>query len=176
MITADDSNENASRLGELYREAGPQLLAYFWRRHGERHAAEDLLQETFAAVLRHPDRLLMSPSPRAYLFGVARNLSVEKYRRARPTVELMPDLPAAEAEPPDDRLEAMQKAIARLNPALREVLELRLQPELSYDEISFVLGIPVGTVRSRLHHAVRQLRQALNRDGKLAKMENNYES
>ena len=55
----------------------------------------------------------------------------------------------------------MRKAIAQLAPELRETLELRIEQELSYEEIAGVLEIPVGTVRSRLHHAVRRLRAAL---------------
>jgi RNA polymerase sigma-70 factor (ECF subfamily) len=66
-----------------------------------------------------------------------------------------------EAETADPRLEVMREGIARLNAASRQVLELRLQRELSYEEMAATLGVPVGTVRSRLHHAVRQLREHL---------------
>jgi DNA-directed RNA polymerase specialized sigma24 family protein len=55
----------------LYRETGPQLLAYLAQRLGDPMAAEDALQETFAAVLRHPDRVRTAASARAYLFGIA---------------------------------------------------------------------------------------------------------
>jgi RNA polymerase sigma-70 factor (ECF subfamily) len=163
LDTTDDIHCRAQSLDELYREVGPRLLAYFQRRHGDPHAAEDLLQETFAAVVRRPESLQIAVSPQAYLFGIARNLSAEDCRRFRPAHELPQDLPAGAAPPPDPRLETMRAAVARLNSALREVVELRLQSELSYEEIAAVLDIPVGTVRSRLHHAVKQLRQALNR-------------
>jgi RNA polymerase sigma-70 factor (ECF subfamily) len=122
-----------------------------------------LLQETFAAVMKNPGRLLQADSPRAYLFGVARNLSAELYRRSRPTDELPSEAPAEETEGPDPRIEAMREGIMQLNAASRQVLELRLQRELSYEEIAAALGLPVGTVRSRLHHAVRQLREYLKK-------------
>jgi RNA polymerase sigma-70 factor (ECF subfamily) len=61
------------------------------------------------------------------------------------------------------RLEVMREGIARLNAISRQVLELRLQQELSYEEMAAILGVPVGTVRSRLHHAVRQLREHLKK-------------
>ena len=54
-----------------------------------------------------------------------------------------------------------QDAVARLPEPFREVLELRLREELSYGQIAQVLEIPVGTVRSRLHHAVQRLRESL---------------
>lgn len=163
LDTTNDIYGRAKSLDELYREVGPRLLAYFQRRHGDRHTAEDLLQETFAAVVKRPEALRLAVSPGAYLFGIARNLNAEACRRFRPVCELPPELPAVVPPLADPRLDAMREAVARLNSALREVVELRLQSELSYEEIAAVLDIPVGTVRSRLHHAVKQLRQALNR-------------
>jgi RNA polymerase sigma-70 factor (ECF subfamily) len=157
----DNSGDDASKLEDIYREVGPDLLAFFRGRHGNAQVAEDLLQETFAAVMKNPDRLLQADSPRAYLFGVARNLSAELYRRSHPTEEL-PEEPTMDAEAAaDPRLEVMREGIERLSAASRQVLELRLQRELSYEEMAATLGVPVGTVRSRLHHAVRQLRENL---------------
>ncbi len=66
-------------------------------------------------------------------------------------------------------------AIAKLNFDSREVLQLRLIQELSYEEIAAVLEIPVGTVRSRLHKAVKTLQQSMNPGGR-NKKEYNYES
>ena len=172
MDTSDDNYGRAKSLDELYREVGPPLLAYFQQRHRDRCVAEDLLQETFAAVVRRPEGLRLAVSARAYLFGIARNLSADACRRFRPREELSAELADAPAPAADPRLETMRAAIARLNATLREVLELRLQSELSYEEIAAVLDVPVGTVRSRLHHAVKQLRQAL----KPALEKNIYES
>lgn len=144
----------------LYRETGPGLLAYFRRRPGLAGAAEDLLQDTFVRALRHPERLAASVSPRAYLFGIARHVGVDALRRSRPTYELAA-AEAAPAETEDPRLEILREAITGLPDAQREALQLKLHHELSYEEIAEVLGIPVGTVRSRLHHAVLALRAAL---------------
>ena len=70
------------------------------------------------------------------------------------------DVPAAGPRA-DPRLDEMRQAIAELPGQQRQALELRLREELSYEEIAAVLDIPLGTVRSRLHHAVRRLRQLL---------------
>ncbi|MFO1478071.1 MAG: sigma-70 family RNA polymerase sigma factor [Verrucomicrobiota bacterium] len=145
----------------LYRETAPQLLGYLVRRLGDTAGAEDALQETFAVVLRHPDRLHAASSPRAYLFGIARNKASRAGRSRRENAPLPADLPDQPAAV-DPRLESMREAIGRLKPGFREALELRLQHELSYEEIAEALDVPVGTIRSRLHHAVLQLRQALN--------------
>src|SRR5580658_5957399 len=95
-----DNAGDRDRLTEnIYREIGPKLLAYFQRRHGSPQTAEDLLQETFAASMKNPDRLLRADSPRAYLFGVARNLSAEMYRRSHPTEELAAEPQIDDEEP-----------------------------------------------------------------------------
>lgn len=149
------------QLAQLYRDLGPRLLAYFRHQRPIAGLAEDLLQDTFARAARQPGRLARARSARAYLFGIARHLSLDALRRRRPDTEELADLPA---DPPreDARLEAMRAAIAALDPIHREPLLLKLHHELDYAEIAEVLGIPVGTVRSRLHHAVRRLRDTLN--------------
>ncbi len=147
-------------LETLYRDVGPGLLAYLRRCFGDAHAAEDLLHETFFQVARRPERLAQAVSPRAWLFAVARNVALTALRRRRTTARL-PEEVVAPGSAEDPRLGPMRAAIAELPDSPREALELRLRDELSYEEIAGVLGIPLGTVRSRLHHAVRRLKAAL---------------
>jgi RNA polymerase sigma-70 factor (ECF subfamily) len=149
------------QLEALYRDLSPGLLAYFRRQRALAGAAEDLLQDTFVRAICNFTRLRASVSPRAYLFGIARNVSLDALRARRPTEELFAETAAPAIAPEDARLEPMRAAIAALPAAQRETLQLKLQHELSYEEIAEVLGIPVGTVRSRLHHAVNHLRTAL---------------
>ena len=65
------------QLETLYRETGPALLAYFQRRTALQPTAEDLLQDTFVRAFRQLDRLKAAASPRAYLFGIARHVSLD---------------------------------------------------------------------------------------------------
>lgn len=157
----DDTGDRDRLMENIYQEMGPELLTFFQRRHGSLETAEDLLQETFAAVMKHPERLLQADSPRAYLFGVARNLSAEMYRRSHPTEGLPAEPQMNDEEPADPRLDVMREGIVRLTAASRQVLELRLYRELSYEEMAATLGVPVGTIRSRLYHAVQRLREHL---------------
>lgn len=152
--------ERDVEIESLYHRHGPALLAYLRRSFG--HHAEDLLQESFVHALRSRDQCLHADSPRAFLFGIARNLGLSALRKSRATTALT-DLPA----PPtaeDPALAAMRSAIAALPGQIRETLELRLRDELSYDEIAAVLQIPVGTVRSRLHTALKLLREKLKEE------------
>lgn len=149
-----------TQLEALYREHGPALLGYL-RRNGSGDAAEDLLQETFVQALRRPDRLRTAFSPRAWLFAIARNVVRTAMRRRRPVARLPLEMAERADAPLDPQMDRMRAAIAALPPRQRDVLELRLHEELTYQEIATVLDIPVGTVRSRLHHAVRQLREVM---------------
>jgi RNA polymerase sigma-70 factor (ECF subfamily) len=154
-------SQTVDQLQGLYQTHGPALLAYLRRMAGRGEAAEDLLHETFVQALRGADRMEQVVSPRAWLFAIGRNVAITALRRRRTTASLPDDVAARSADPEDDRLAAMRHEIRELPDKLREALELRLQHDLSYEEIAAVLSIPVGTVRSRLHNAVRQLREAL---------------
>jgi RNA polymerase sigma-70 factor (ECF subfamily) len=151
------------RLEALYRTVGPGLLGYLRRWCRDAQAAEDLFHETFLQAARHPARVAAAASPRAWLFAVARNVAAAAARRRRATLPLPEDVMAPPAANDDPRLEAARRALADLPPAQREPLELRLRAGLTYEEIAHVLAIPVGTVRSRLHYALEQLRETLRR-------------
>jgi RNA polymerase sigma-70 factor (ECF subfamily) len=154
----DRANE---QIEQSYRDTAPALLAYFRNQPALAGAAEDLLQDTFVRALQHPDRFECAVSRRAYLFGIARHVGIDALRRAPPAGEPA-DSQISPVASEDGRLESMRMAIAELPLMQREVLLLKLQQELSYEEIAEVLDIPVGTVRSRLHYAVLRLRNVLN--------------
>jgi RNA polymerase sigma factor (sigma-70 family) len=146
----------------LYQSHGPALLQYLRRAFGHCAPAEDLLHETFLAAMDAGDSCLQASSSRAYLFGIARHVGQTAARREKtrrttpfPVVELA-------AETADPALVVMREAIGNLPEPLREALELRLRERLTYEEIAMVLAIPVGTVRSRLHTAVKVLRQKMD--------------
>ena len=143
-------------IGSLYRRHGAEILNYLSRRCPA-DSAHDLLQETFLQVVRQSERLDGVTMPRAWLFGIARNILARHYREQPEGAIEIP----VETSVEDARLPAMREAIAALAPELRETLELRIEQELSYEEIAGVLDVPVGTVRSRLHNAVRRLRATL---------------
>ena len=150
-----------SQVEALYDEHGAALLEYLRRNRPSSDSAEDLLQETFLQALRSADRLAEVRSPRTWLFGIARNVARTALRRRRATE--LPAQIAASSDVVDPQIEQMHAAIARLPELQREALQLRVRYDLTYEEIAAVLEIPLGTVRSRLHHAVRRLRDAMTR-------------
>jgi RNA polymerase sigma-70 factor (ECF subfamily) len=140
---------------QLYLQSRQALTSYFLRRHGSIQTAEDLLHETFLRLMRQTERCFGASSPRGYLFGIARHVSTDTWRRVKPDIEI-----PAPAEP-DARLAVARETIAGLPALQREILDLRFQHDLSYAEIAEALDIPVGTVRSRLHNAIALLRERL---------------
>jgi RNA polymerase sigma-70 factor (ECF subfamily) len=111
---------------------------------------------------------------RLWLFGIARRRAHDTLRRhtihAVDTVAL-DVMPALEPEPESLAIvgaerEALHAALWRLTPQHREVLVLNFVQELPYRDIAAVLGVPIGTVMSRLHHAKRALRAELMGDGR----------
>lgn len=151
----------AGQLETMYREHAAAVLAYLRRTVAPPDQAEDLLQETFLQALRREDRLAEVSSPRAWLLGIARFLSIRAIRSRRQVLPLQDEHLAAPAAAVAPDTEALHRAIARLPEGQREALELRLVENLTYEEIADVLEIPAGTVRSRLHNAVASLRRTM---------------
>lgn len=156
-------------LESVYRELGAGIRAFLRRRLGEANAADELLQETFLAAARNPSALFAAASKRAWLIGIAANLVREHIRRKvrNRTAPLAIEIPEYSKDAEDARLDSMREAIARLPDINREVLELRLVEALSYAEIAESLELPIGTVRSRIHHAVLRLRNELTGKSKI---------
>ncbi len=153
--------DGGTQFERLYAETASAVWAYIRRHTRDATAAEDVLQETYLAAWRRPDAIAAAISPRAWLLGIARNLVRSSRRRsgARTTLPLGSEPPAPGPPQRNDRLDQVREAIERLPEREREALQLRLAHELRYEEIASVLNVPIGTVRSRLHSAVRRLRE-----------------
>jgi RNA polymerase sigma-70 factor (ECF subfamily) len=153
-------------LDKLFRESAGDLARYFFRRHGSDEVARDLVQEVFLQLARKECQL--QGSARGYLFGIARHLSAAFWRRQYRQPETISMEEALEAESagriPDERLQQAREILATLPDRDREILDLRFAHGLSYAETAETLGIPVGTVRSRLHHAIGELRRRFASD------------
>jgi RNA polymerase sigma-70 factor (ECF subfamily) len=157
-------------LGRLYRRYAPALLRYLERCTGERAEAEDILQETFVRLFEGRGSYEGRGRFRSWLFTVATRLVVDRARRARRHAELLESALApwstAPAEPMDAFFTAgtqqrIDAALADLPPEYALAFHLRVQEGFAYAEIAAMCGDPAGTLRSRVHHAVRRLRAAL---------------
>ncbi|WP_020659879.1 RNA polymerase sigma factor [Amycolatopsis benzoatilytica] len=180
-MTEDDAGVIGRSVGEpevfaaIFDRHAPYLHRYLARRLG-RDVADDALAETFLAAFRRRARYdRQRPDARPWLYGIATNVvaqhrrdEVREYRllrvvRPQPHAEAHDDDVAArvvaEARGPE-----LGAALAALADGDRDVVLLTAAEGLSYEEVAEALGIPVGTVRSRLNRARRKLRAALGTD------------
>jgi RNA polymerase sigma-70 factor (ECF subfamily) len=143
----------------------PRLRRYARALAGERAAADDLVQDTLERAWSKLHLYRRGTDLRAWLFTVMHNVYVNQLRAARPTAPLdedMPELALPVRETDMLALRDLNAAIRRLPAEQREVLLLVALEEMSYDEAATVLGIPIGTVMSRLARAREKLRAMIS--------------
>jgi len=141
---------------ELYRRRHNDVYRFAFAMAKSRSFAQDVTQEVFLNVLENASRFDSAKgSVRAWLFGCARYVTLDRLRLERRMTDDMPvDLTALDSDErllADQRVERLHAAIARLPVEYREALVLFELQELTYAETAAVLDCPVGTVRSRLH-------------------------
>lgn len=157
-------------LAALFGHFGPRIKSMMLRLGTSDALAEDLVQETFLSVWRKAH--LYSPNRGAvstWIFTIARNLRIDQVRRQsnRPyedleTIELASDEPNGSTQLEQNEVVArVSEAITRLSPEQREVVRLSFIQDMPHAQIAETLGIPLGTVKSRLRLAYERLRPLL---------------
>ena len=176
MAPSDDELWKRCRGGDrdafalLFERHAQLIYNYCFRRLGDWAAAEDMLTVVFLEVWRRRDRALPAGQVVAWLYGVATNVVRNQRRSERRFAAALSRLPREAVEPnladrADERLESeleMRAALdllARLPKREQDVFALCAWMELSYEDAAAALGIPVGTVRSRLSRARARLRE-----------------
>ena len=166
---------------ELVARHRRPLLNYFYKLLWDRQLSEDFCQEVFCRVFRHRDRYVPSASFATYLYRIGRNLWIDRYRSERhspvgPSLDVAVDndghamsgLLAADVQDPSHQAEQadevlrVRRALDCLAPELKETLILVKYQGLKYAEAAAALEVPIGTIRSRIHAAVEQIRDRLN--------------
>ena len=149
--------DEAKRLVELI----PRLRRYARALVGERSSADDLVQDTLERAWAKLHLYRRGTDLRAWLFTVMHNVHVNRVRATRisdPLEDEMPELAQRGTQPDALLVRDLDRAIARLPADQRAVLLLVTLEELSYEEVARTLGIPIGTVMSRLSRAREKLR------------------
>ncbi|WP_113703037.1 sigma-70 family RNA polymerase sigma factor [Nonomuraea lactucae] len=156
----------------LYREYHRPLLAFVARlTGGDRQWAEDVVQETMIRAWRSAERLdPASVSLMPWLATVARRIVIDDRRRRDARPRESSDGPLERVPMPDEvdgmlHQVVVSDALRALSPAHREILNETILRDRSVNDAAQALGIPVGTVKSRVYYAVRALRVALEERG-----------
>jgi RNA polymerase sigma-70 factor (ECF subfamily) len=170
-----DHDLDTHALAEIYDTLSPALYRYAYRLLGEARSAEDVVAESFQRLLL---ALRGDGGPRhnlkAYLYRVAHNLVVDRYRRREARGEAL-NLEALDLPADDDPAQEAAREIARqqaraalwrLTADQRQVIVLKYYEGLSNEEVAGVLNKPVGAVKSLQHRALDSLRRMLAAEAK----------
>jgi RNA polymerase sigma-70 factor (ECF subfamily) len=152
----------------LYERHSDALYHFIRARLRDPFEAADVMQEVFLEVWRAAGRFQGRSAARTWIFGIARNKTVDRMRRGGREVLADPDPDVADDAPnPEAVVEAASDAarlrdcIEKLSAAHRSAIHLAFYGELPYGEIAEIEGVPVGTVKTRILHAKRLLMRCL---------------
>ena len=145
-----------------------QPLLNFFQRMGVIHDAEDMVQDSFIKLYQSRKRYKPTASFKTFLYTIARRVSIDRHRKKarRPEVEYDDaletphDFSRSPAGVAADRIDVAE-ALLKLPETMRSVVILSVMEGLTMNETGEVLGIPEGTVKSRLFHALKRLREAI---------------
>ncbi|MEI8162148.1 MAG: RNA polymerase sigma factor [Betaproteobacteria bacterium] len=140
----------------------PRLRRYARAMLGDRAAADDLVQDTLERAWSRLSQWRAGSDMRAWLFGIMHNLRVDQLRRPKLIAQSIDkddfEVPTRPTQTDELELRDLDSALGRLPDEQREVLLLVALEEMSYAEIAATLGIPLGTVMSRLSRGRERLR------------------
>jgi RNA polymerase sigma-70 factor (ECF subfamily) len=153
---------------ELYARYAGRLFGFLRPQVPTRSDAEDVFHEALLATLESAEVAFDRGSFRTWLYRIARNAVLNRVRSRGRREAAMVKLAVADERPPStedklahgELLRALDGAVARLPSALSDVYRLR-SSGLSYEEMATVLGIPLGTIKSRMNQMVNVLREEL---------------
>ena len=163
-IASGDQDAFSQLVGKYQR----QLLNFFLRMGAHMDEAEDLTQETFLRLYAYRRSYEASSRFTSFLYVLARHARADMLRKSKRSTEIGTEnleLAADDSTPHDRKTEAkldVTQALATLSEKLRPVVILAVFQGLDYQQIGEVLEIPLGTVKSRMHLAMRALREALH--------------
>src|SRR5437868_9049077 len=149
-------------LGVLFDRYQSPLFNFYCRLTGDRTASEDLVQDVFFRILKYRQTYRPGTPFRAWMYQIARNAR-QDYHRTHPQSlpfepEMSPAVVSADAAEVEQQTALLHRALLTLPEAKREVLVLSRFQELKYEEIARLLDCEIGTVKVRIHRALRELR------------------
>jgi RNA polymerase sigma factor (sigma-70 family) len=155
-------NGEGEMLGVLFERYHGPLFNFYARLMGDRTASEDLVQEVFLRILRYRETYRPGTPFRPWMYQIARNARMDHYRKAPRDEAISPET-ELQATPPDSAQQEQEsallhRALMQLSEDRREVLILARFQELKYSEIAALLGCELNTVKTRVHRALRDLR------------------
>lgn len=157
---------DVGKLGTLFERYHERLFSFFVRHTGKRELSEDLVQDVFFRILKYRHTFRGEAPFPVWMYQLARHASADYFRKWKSetpmdeAVDEKPDddlLPSERLQQQEEHL-LLTRALSKLSDEKREVLILSRFQEMKYEEIGAILGCPVGTVKARVHYALKDLR------------------
>jgi RNA polymerase sigma-70 factor (ECF subfamily) len=162
---------DAEAMGELVLIWQNPLYYYVRRLVPDEEEALDVVQDVWVLVIRRFRQLRNPAAFPAWLFRIARNVAYGRLRKSQPQEMVTADNVASQEEEEEDSdplakftAERVHRALTRLSVAHRDCLTLHFIEGFSLAEVSQIVGVAVGTVKSRLHYAKKALRRVLEEE------------
>ena len=164
MLAVRDGD--VGKLGQLFERYHGPLFDFFCRMTSNRTAADDLVQDVFFRILKYRKTYRDESHFTTWMYHIARNARIDYFKKHRAEV-LFPeegfDLPSRGPFPnqhieQEQETAMLKRALERLPDDKRELLVMARYQELKYDQIAEMLDVDVGTVKVRVHRAVKELR------------------
>ena len=160
-------NGDVEKLGLLFERHHRALFDFFAKMTGSRAVAEDLVQDVFFRILKYRETFRAESRFKTWMFHIARNARFDYYRKhgseraafegGKDELQSSAALPGLELEQ-EEQTTLLQCALFKLPPEKREILVLSRYQEMKYEEIAELLGCELGTVKTRVYRAMKELR------------------
>jgi RNA polymerase sigma factor (sigma-70 family) len=170
-LMLDVRNGDMAKLAILFERHHVRLYSFLVRLTNRRDVSEDVVQEVFFRIMRYGHSFRGESPFVVWMYQLARNAASDHFRKRRNEVPLDeelhqrrdPDATLPESYEQHEESELLRMALNRLTAEKREVLILSRYQELKYDEIGRILDCPVGTIKARVHRALKDLKREFDR-------------
>jgi len=177
FLIAECLRGDQAAFGQLVRRHQDRLHAAVYRLVESAEDAQDVVQEAFLHAYQHLGSFKGDAQFFTWLYRIAMNAAISLRRKRKPALRIVgpdgepviePADPSEESQPThaleqSERERVVKKALSRCSTEHRAVLVMKDMEGMKYEEMAEVLGVPVGTIRSRLHRARLELREILER-------------
>jgi RNA polymerase sigma-70 factor (ECF subfamily) len=163
------STGDEEAFGQLYRLTHQKVYVYLYRLVHGKQTAEDILIETYTEVWRCAKNFKGNSRATTWIMGIARNLAMNELGKFRKhdNIDNFPNLSNGVIPDPEpmDRQRRLKEAMTKIPVKHREILDLVFFHEMTYQEVSQMLDIPVNTVKTRVFYAKETLKNSLSSMG-----------